>query len=191
MIKTWKIYSIYNYKLDLHYIGRTSLSLAERVKIHFNALKRNDHRNKYLQHDFNTKNTILLYSILEDNLTKDEAKERERYWIKQYNSLFPKGYNIHDGDKVPELALKERASRKGENNPMFGIRKKGLDNPNNKFSLNDCQKTKTLLMAGLSMARTAKEVGMSIDIVKQIKYGKHWSNEYLGGSFKDWTKKEH
>ena len=39
------------------------------------------------------------YEVLEDGLTKEEAKVREKYWIEHDNSIWPNGYNLEAGGK--------------------------------------------------------------------------------------------
>lgn len=38
-----------------------------------------------------------VYSVLEENLTKDESEIRERYWILQLDTIYPNGYNLQSG----------------------------------------------------------------------------------------------
>ncbi len=54
--------------------------------------------------------------ILEEDLTQEEANERETYYIKEYNSLYPNGYNLEIGGgkhfkEISELT-KQRLSEK-------------------------------------------------------------------------------
>lgn len=88
------------------------------------------------------------YEVLEDGLTKEEALEREKYWIEHDNCVWPNGYNLEAGSKnghsvndetkkrmsekrkgVPllystewtdERKQKFSESRKGEKNPNYG-----------------------------------------------------------------------
>lgn len=68
--------------------------------------------------------------ILEDALTKEEADEREKYWISLLNTTDPRfGYNVTFGGsgvlgihptRSIETRKKMSASRMGEKNPMYG-----------------------------------------------------------------------
>jgi len=100
------IYGIINLKNNKIYIG-LSTRLNVRKKSHFNALKRGNHINKYLQSAFNKYGedafSFIVLEYLESD--KEKLKEREIYWIHYYlsnNRLF--GYNMTcGGDGVREL----------------------------------------------------------------------------------------
>ena len=90
--KKYKIYCYQNMLNNKKYIGLTSLTLKERAGkdghnykdcTHFwNAIQ------KYGWNNFNSK-------VLEENLTLDEAKEKEKYYIKLYKTNNSNiGYNI-------------------------------------------------------------------------------------------------
>lgn len=68
--------------------------------------------------------------LLEDNIPYELLDEREIYWIKYYDCVNPKGYNISLGGfnyRTEEERIRMSESMKGENNPMFG--KTGELNP--------------------------------------------------------------
>lgn len=59
------------------------------------------------------------YEVLEEGLTKEEAFEKEKYWIEKENSLWPNGYNLEDGGKKGhsvnnETKEKMKKTREGE-----------------------------------------------------------------------------
>lgn len=64
------------------------------------------------------------HEILEENLTLEEANEREVYWIDFYNSLSPNGYNLTTGGKNTKLSeescKKMSESKLGEKNYFYG-----------------------------------------------------------------------
>lgn len=66
------------------------------------------------------------HSIIETVTNKDEAGEREKYWISYYNSTDPNyGYNLEDGGYKgqsfsPETRQKMSLARRGKNNPRYG-----------------------------------------------------------------------
>lgn len=87
------------------YIGRTQ-RIESRIKEHFQELRRNQKRHysegRYgasgFQEDYNKfgEDSFEVY-ILEENVSPENCKARERYWIKHYNSANPfLGYNFLD-----------------------------------------------------------------------------------------------
>lgn len=66
------------------------------------------------------------HSIIETVTNKDEAGEREKYWISYYNSTDPNyGYNLENGGYKgqsfsPETRQKMSLARRGKNNPRYG-----------------------------------------------------------------------
>lgn len=48
------------------------------------------------------------HNILETNLTKDEACEKEQYYIKKFNSLSPNGYNLTTGGEMTIMSEEAR-----------------------------------------------------------------------------------
>ena len=89
------IYMIYNDLNDKVYIGRAKNGALSRWKEHIGyCLKNNQYihramRNYGVEH-FN-------YKVLETNIACELLNEREKYWIKFYNSKAPNGYNETDG----------------------------------------------------------------------------------------------
>lgn len=87
-------------------------------------------------------NDNFTYELLESCENIDQLNERESYYIRIFDSVSPKGYNLRDGGKGkvlseeahiilsnaqrkyynehPEKALYESEARKGSGNPMFG-----------------------------------------------------------------------
>jgi group I intron endonuclease len=71
--------------------------------------------------------------IIEECLSEEYLNNREKYWIKEYNSIFPNGYNLVEGgtggDTFTNSLRKEQTRIKiskattGINNPMFGRKK--------------------------------------------------------------------
>lgn len=84
------------------YIGRT-YRLEGRIKEHFNELRRikkttyesSKHSLSQFQVDFNIygESAFEVY-VLEENVPPEDCRERESYWIAEYNSTNPEfGYN--------------------------------------------------------------------------------------------------
>ncbi len=128
------IYLIKNNVNGKLYIGQTDRTLEKRWEEHckpYNsciALK--NAISKYSRENFTI--SVLIeaeYSMLD---------ELERDYIKQYNSLYPNGYNIQTGGKIgkkhcEESCEKMRQSKIGENNPNFG--KPRTDDTKKKISI--------------------------------------------------------
>lgn len=109
-----EIYIIKNDINDMVYVGQ-SKNAAERFSKHVYEAKVN--RNGTLidgaMHDLGYEH--FYYQILESNV--ENFNERERYWIAQYNSLYPNGYNsvpggIMSGFEVPNAKLDSESLNK-------------------------------------------------------------------------------
>lgn len=76
------------------YIGKTVQSFSKRMRGH---KKKNSNCTAL-------KNAINKYGwdqmkreIVEENIPEDQLNDREKYWIKTYNTMTPHGYNLTDG----------------------------------------------------------------------------------------------
>lgn len=91
-INIFKIYCITNLINNHQYIGITSRSLKVRFSEHcchpqtliYYAVK------KYGKENF-------IIELIEDNVPSNIVDEKERYYIKTYNTLVPNGYNLSTG----------------------------------------------------------------------------------------------
>lgn len=92
MGKFMYIYLITNLKNNKKYVGQT-VDFVRRMRQH----QTQDQQliDKKIQ-QYGVKN--FSFQILEDNLTQDEANEKEKYYIQYFNTLIPNGYNIHSGE---------------------------------------------------------------------------------------------
>lgn len=91
------VYKITNKINNLIYIGCTSRELKIRIREHFNRLNKTDDFHKAIQ-EFGK--DAFIVDIVEYNQegTKEEAEQREKYWIEYYNSNNPSiGYNRTQG----------------------------------------------------------------------------------------------
>lgn len=83
------------------------------------------------------------HEILESGLSREEASEKEEYYVKKYNSTNPKyGYNTIVGGfnpKRPDVSEMMK-KRKGVNNPHFGK----AAHPNTKIALLEYAKNQPL-----------------------------------------------
>ena len=118
MIKLF-IYKATNKRNGKSYIGQTINSLNIRKTQHLAESK----RAKYNYYFYNAIRKwgidIFDWEILEECVSKEELDKKEIEYIKIYNSLTPKGYNLSQGGKSgsgwkrPDVSKRMR-----ENNPM-------------------------------------------------------------------------
>ena len=76
------MYKIYKIE-DIHgkiYIGKTKLKISYRFNLH-KENKNDDCSSRFLDLDF------CIVNILEDNILKEDSKERERYYINHYDCV--------------------------------------------------------------------------------------------------------
>ena len=89
------IYVISNSINDKLYIGSTTSSFKKRWWNHSYELRKNKHANGFLQNMWNDyEKEAFEFTILEILDNKDEIFEREQYFIDNYNTVYPNGYNI-------------------------------------------------------------------------------------------------
>lgn len=124
LYKIYKYTNIHNGKV---YIGQTRKTLAERSLYNGNNYKEcRRFYNAIKKYGWNS----FIPEIIEDGLSRDEANNKEIYYIEEYESTNPdKGYNIAYGGcnsvLSPESAkiISDKAKQRykiKENNPMFG-----------------------------------------------------------------------
>ena len=131
------IYYIQNIKTNQIYIGQ-SIHLTERLKDHFNKLRKNKHHNKHLQNSFNKYGEEnFVYGIME-YCKPDKLDEMEIAYMNLFNTQ-KTGFNILDGgvdapitsrinlsnDKLKELYLGEYSS--ADIAKMFNCSKKTVN----------------------------------------------------------------
>lgn len=90
------IYCAYNKINQKRYIGQTIQRLCERRAAHYTKdpdIYFHHALHKYNKEDFQ-------WTIIDTALSADELNQKEKYWIKQYDTLNPeKGYNLLPGGK--------------------------------------------------------------------------------------------
>ena len=101
------IYKITNLITDKNYIGYTSRDINKRFYEHkWEALNTNYENNKsYLYQSmrkYGTENFIIEL-VLEFDEKEYNWKELEKYYIKEYNTLRPNGYNLLEGGDQPPI----------------------------------------------------------------------------------------
>lgn len=117
LIEIFCIYKITNLVNNKVYIGITKRRPKIRFNEHFSNKKELlfKAKEKYRKENFSLE-------IIEDNLSEEEIDEKERYYIKFYNSLVPNGYNLSKGG-MSNKSVSEDGKRKlkdcnlGINNP--------------------------------------------------------------------------
>lgn len=119
----YRIYCYTNQITNQKYIGCTSYK--------YQCQRAGKNGDQYIRHcsafgpaiiEYGWSNFV--YSVLEDNLTKEQAEEREKFWIENLGTLYPSGYNLESGGKhhiTHELTRKKKSVlQSGENNPYYG-----------------------------------------------------------------------
>lgn len=125
---TYIIYKISCLKNNRVYIGQTT-DIKTRKRDHFGKLKRCEHHNPYLQNDYNLYgNSMFTFEIIESCGCKEEALDKETYWIDLYGGIeCDKVYNcrnkFHNNSQMIKL-LKNTA----KNSANFGMNGKCLSN---------------------------------------------------------------
>ena len=98
MITQSGLYSIYFEDIeDKYYIGCSS-RLELRHKEHLGLLINNNHPNWRLQQAYNQVKVNPIFTILELEEDLDNMFEKEKYWIKEFNS-YTQGFNLTEGGK--------------------------------------------------------------------------------------------
>lgn len=116
MKKTYKIYMLNNKINSKKYIGMTGVKYpSTRKGQHLHNLRKNKHDNDHLQSAFNSYGEeVFDFVILYDNLTENEAKNKERELITFYNTQDRNfGYNVEPGGEI--ISLSEESKNKIRN----------------------------------------------------------------------------
>lgn len=83
------------------YIGITGARFKSRINNHYSHAKRNN--KGFFQRALLKYKRDIIWEIIEDNLTKIQAIDRERFWIKELETMNPeKGYNVTSGGEMAE-----------------------------------------------------------------------------------------
>lgn len=98
------------------YIGQTTQSLEKRIKNHLNQKNKYDFQKDL--HKYGLEN--FKFEILCKCITRDELNEKEKYYIKYYNTI-DVGYNIYAGGFISEKTFYEKTIRENKeyNNIKF------------------------------------------------------------------------
>jgi hypothetical protein len=116
------------------YVGKTSLTLFHRLKIHFNEYRTHLRKGKLLTHKENWFRQLEAVNLLDkieivliETCTESEVNHREIYWIAEYRKKYgTKLTNISEGGDgvtfTEEVCRKIGEKNRGEKNGMFGKR---------------------------------------------------------------------
>lgn len=118
-----RIYVIRNKINNKEYIGQTVQTLNARFSEHkHEALVRN--RGTAICNSIRKHGIENFYiELIEDNISYKDLDDKEIYYIKEYNSVTPNGYNISHGGKgyrTEEERQRMSDRVKGNKNPMYG-----------------------------------------------------------------------
>lgn len=134
--KSSGIYKLVNIRTKDIYIGST-INLYARRWDHFNKLKNNKHRNKYLQRIYNKYGNIFNFEVVE-KCDKEKLLEREQYyidtWYPKYNLCKIAG-NTLGRRHTDNAKLKISIAHKGKTIPLYTRLKKSKEMQNNKYAL--------------------------------------------------------
>ena len=92
---TGSIYRIHCNVTDMNYIGQTIQAVRTRINQHKNC--KTSFIGQAIQNHGWSRN--FYYEILEENIPLEKLNEREIFWIKYYDCVFPKGYNRTSGGR--------------------------------------------------------------------------------------------
>lgn len=102
--RTHTIYRIVSLLNGKSYIGQT-VDPKMRLYRHFKALDNGKHHNRFLQDDYtNQSKENFVVEILEGDIPVSKICEREKYWIKKYDTYW-KGYNTTIGGENNRLTI--------------------------------------------------------------------------------------
>lgn len=168
------------------YVGQTISTINERWNGHkCDAKRRNTPLYASIRKHIYDIDEIFSREILEDNIPYDKLDEREIFWIKKLNTLYPHGYNLTDGGRAnltqeQKLRMSERVT--GQKNPMYG--KYGILNPfygrihsvESKAKMRQSSIGKKI-HSETSKLRIGESVKMRHEIIGHPFLGKHHSKE--------------
>lgn len=152
------IYVIRNKINDKVYVGQ-SINVESRFKGHIQDKDRRQYSSaidgaikKYGEENF-------WYEILEGPV--ENYNEREKYWIRFFNSIAPNGYNIMEGGEDPPI-------------------RRGLKNNKSKFTEENIQELKQLLPnPNITLSEIAAYFGVSYHTISSFNLGKTYFDKTI------------
>lgn len=158
------IYKITNIINNKSYIGQT-IDIERRFKEHcYNYQKDyisliNQAIKKYGKENFK----------IEELYFGTDYNNKEKEYIKFYNTLVPNGYNIQKG---------------GEEPPRYN----GEDHPESTITWEQANKIQTLLKEKyLTMTKIAEITGTTKDVIRHINEGNTWKNKNINYPIRNWA----
>lgn len=152
------IYIIKNNINNKVYIGQ-AINAQKRFISHKSRAKTNSDNSPihYAMNKYGIENFYM--EILESQI--ENYNEREQYWIQEYNSLTPNGYNILKGGDEPPY-------HKGETHHNTNLTQEQVDNL-----------IEELCHSNKPMSQITKDYNINYRILRHINYGEAWyNNEY-------------
>ena len=95
------IYIIKNTNNQKVYIGQTSRTIQDRWEQHKNAAIRGEQQGIILYNAMRKYGIQTFYVSKLEEVDLKDINEKEKYWIKYYNSQTPNGYNVREGGEDP------------------------------------------------------------------------------------------
>lgn len=125
MSKRMGIYIIYNVLSKKYYVG-SSVDVDRRLSGHLNNLRKGTHDNAHLQRAFiKHGETCFVWGLAEEVKDREHLLSVEQEWIDlvgDYNICRVAG-NTLGWTPTEETRARMSAAQKGENNPMFGVKR--------------------------------------------------------------------
>ena len=127
------------------------------------------------------------FKIIEANIPLKYINEKEKYYIKKYNTLLPNGYNMtiggegthgykHTDETKKLMSEKKKGMYIGENNPNYGKGLSGKDNPN--YGVKMSEETKNKISKGnkgkIRTEETKKKISNSC---KNVIHNEEWNKK--------------
>ena len=117
------IYKVTNKENNKIYIGQTIQTLAERkTKHYYKARQENDYNTHFINALRKYPEESFIWEIIDDAKNQNELDQKEKDWIKYYNSV-EKGYNTKDGGET--IIVTDKFLEKCGSHPFYAFDLKG------------------------------------------------------------------
>jgi group I intron endonuclease len=109
------IYTITNTVNGKKYVGQTIFSLEKRIAAHKNTAKTKNYPlyRAFKKYGLN----LFLIEQIDAAITKESLDEKEKFWIKEFDTVVPNGYNVQsggEGGSIPGTMSDKGRRRIGE-----------------------------------------------------------------------------
>ena len=191
------IYKITNKINGKVYIGQTTKTLEWRWKHHCNVKSCCTYLRKALD-KYGVENFTI--EQIDSAVTQDELNEKERYWIKHYNSLAPNGYNLTSGGEHPTVTdvTREKLStiRKGKRPHAFDdtfrqkiseIAKTRVGEKNPMYGRKHTEEARKR-MSEVNIGRVSPNKGKKLSEETKLKISQSHKGKYVGENSPNWGK---